>query len=50
MQMTRAQQTQLKILAQESYQPKMFETSLTSEEAQRRIEQLKKEIALADSF
>jgi hypothetical protein len=37
-------------LSIEAYQPKLFEDDLTSQEAARRIETLKREIALANSF
>jgi len=49
-QMTRAQALRLKSLAEEAYQPAQFARDLTSEEAERRIGELKAEIALADSF
>ncbi|NUU41778.1 DUF3072 domain-containing protein [Tardiphaga robiniae] len=48
--MTRGQALTLKSLAIEAYQPKQFEKDLTRAEAARRIEALKQEIALADSF
>lgn len=48
--MTRGQALTLKSLAIEAYQPKQFETDLTRAEAARRIEALRQEIALADSF
>jgi hypothetical protein len=48
--MTRGQALTLKSLAIEAYQPKQFETDLTRAEAARRIDALKREIALADSF
>jgi hypothetical protein len=48
--MTRGQALALKSLALEAYQPKQFENDLTRAEAARRIEALKQEIALADSF
>jgi hypothetical protein len=48
--MTRGQALTLKSLAIEAYQPKQFATDLTRVEAARRIEELKQEIALADSF
>jgi hypothetical protein len=35
---------------QEAYQPKLYEKNLSQAEASRRIETLKQEIALADSF
>jgi hypothetical protein len=49
-QMTRAQAVQLKSLAEEAYQPRQYARGLTFEEAKRRIDALKAEIALADSF
>lgn len=48
--MTRSQALTLKSLAIEAYQPGQFENGLTRAEAARRIEALKQEIALADSF
>lgn len=48
--MTRGQALTLKSLAIEAYQPKQFDKDLTRAEAARRIEALKQEIALADSF
>jgi hypothetical protein len=48
--MTRSQALTLKSLAIEAYQPKQFEKDLTRAEAARRIEALRQEIALADSF
>jgi len=48
--MTRSQALTLKSLAIEAYQPKQFEKELTRAEAARRIDALKQEIALADSF
>jgi hypothetical protein len=48
--MTRAQAALLKRLADEAYQPQQYEPSLSKEEAARRIEALKREIKLADSF
>lgn len=49
-QMTRAQALRLKSLAEEAYQPTQFARDLTSEEAERRIDALQAEIALADTF
>ena len=49
-QMNRAQAQRLKSLAEEAYQPQQYRPDLTSQEAARRIEALKAEIALADSF
>ena len=48
--MTRGQALTLKSLAIEAYQPKVFAPDLSRAEAARRIEALKQEIALADSF
>ena len=48
--MTRSQALTLKSLAIEAYQPRQFEKSLTRAEAARRIQMLRDEIALADSF
>jgi hypothetical protein len=48
--MTRAQALRLKELAEEAYQPKQYVPNLSSDEAARRIDALKAEIALADSF
>jgi Protein of unknown function (DUF3072) len=48
--MTRAQALRLKNLAEEAYQPERYATDLSFEKAARRIESLKAEIALADSF
>ena len=44
------QATTLRKLSIEAYQPKLFEEDLSSKEAARRIEALKREIALANSF
>ena len=49
-QMTRAQASRLKCLADEAYQPKQYARHLSFEEAQRRIHALEAEISLADSF
>jgi hypothetical protein len=49
-QMTRTQALRLKALAEEAYQPSQYARDLTFEEAERRIGELKAEIALADSF
>jgi hypothetical protein len=49
-QMTRAQALTLRSLAEEAYQPAQYARNLTFEEAERRINALKAEIALADSF
>jgi hypothetical protein len=48
--MTRAQALRLKSLAEEAYQPEQFAPDLSFDEAARRIDTLKAEIALADSF
>ncbi|MBC7584127.1 DUF3072 domain-containing protein [Tardiphaga sp. vice352] len=48
--MTRGQALTLKSLAIEAYQPRQFAADLSRTEAARRIEALKQEIALADSF
>jgi hypothetical protein len=48
--MTRGQALTLKSLAIEAYQPRQFAPDLSRSEAARRIEALKQEIALADSF
>jgi hypothetical protein len=49
-QMTRAQAMRLRTLAEEAYQPKLFERDLSQAEADRRIEVLRAEIDLANSF
>jgi hypothetical protein len=49
-QMTHAQALKLRSLSHEAYQPKLYEQNLSQAEAGRRIEILKQEIALADSF
>jgi DUF3072 family protein len=49
-QMTRAQAMRLRTLSEEAYQPRLFEEELTRGEADRRIEALKAEIELANSF
>lgn len=48
--MTRAQALRLRSLAGEAYQPEQYATGLSFDEAARRIDTLKAEIALADSF
>jgi hypothetical protein len=48
--MTRAQALRLRGLAEEAYQPEQFAANLSFDEAVRRIDALKAEIALADSF
>jgi hypothetical protein len=48
--MTRAQALRLKGLAEEAYQPDKYAPDLSFDEAARRIDALKAEIALADSF
>ncbi len=47
--MNEYQAATLRKLSIEAYQPKLF-ADLTSKEAARRIEELKREIALANSF
>jgi hypothetical protein len=49
-QMTHAQALRLRTLSEEAYQPRLFEEGLTGAEADRRIEALRAEIELADSF
>jgi hypothetical protein len=49
-QMSRAQAMRLRTLSEEAYQPKLFQEILTAAEADRRIEALKAEIELANSF
>jgi hypothetical protein len=48
--MSRGQAATLRTLSVEAYQPKLFEENLTRDEADRRIEALRQEIALANSF
>jgi Protein of unknown function (DUF3072) len=48
--MPRAQALRLKDLAEEAYQPRQYAADLSFDEAARRIDRLKAEIALADSF
>ena len=48
--MSPSQALTLRSLAAEAYQERMYEPCLTHEEAARRIEELKREIALADSY
>jgi Protein of unknown function (DUF3072) len=48
--MSRGQAATLRTLSVEAYQPKLFQENLTREEADRRIEALRQEIALAYSF
>jgi hypothetical protein len=48
--MNEYQATTLRKLSIEAYQPKLFAEGLSSAEAARRIDDLKREIALADSF
>jgi hypothetical protein len=48
--MTRAQALRLKGLAKEAFQPEQYAVGLSSDEGARRIDALKAEIALADSF
>lgn len=49
-QMNRVQAMRLKSLAEEAYQPEQFRLDLTNDEAARRIDALKAEITLAESF
>jgi DUF3072 family protein len=46
----RSQAEMLRSLSTEAYQPKQFAEDLSAAEAARRIEALRREIALADSF
>lgn len=48
--MTRAQALRLKCLAEEGFQPEKYAADLSFDEAARRIDALKAEIALADSY
>jgi len=48
--MTPTQAHFLRKLAAEAYQQKLFEPEISSQEAARRIDVLKREIALANSF
>jgi hypothetical protein len=48
--MSRGQAATLRTLSVEAYQPKLFEENLSREEADRRIEALRQEIALANSI
>ena len=48
--MTRSQAEMLRSLSIEAYQPKQFAEDLSAAEAARRIEALRREMALADSF
>jgi Protein of unknown function (DUF3072) len=48
--MSRGQAHTLRLLAVEAYQPKQFADDLSAEEAARRIEALRQEINLANSF
>ena len=48
--MNRVQAMRLKSLAEEAYQPEQFRPDLTNDEAARRIDALKAEITLAESF
>jgi Protein of unknown function (DUF3072) len=48
--MTPVQALRLKSLAEEAYQPDQYAPNLSFDEAARRIDVLKTEIALADSF
>ena len=48
--MSRAQALRLRDLSEEAYQPEQYAADLNSDEAARRIDALKAEIALANSF
>ena len=48
--MTKRQAALLKRLAEEACQPAQYKAGLSKDEAARRIEALKREIELADSF
>ena len=48
--MSCGQAATLRTLSVEAYQPKLFEKDLTRAEADRRIDALRREIALANSF
>ena len=48
--MSRGQASTLRSLSIEAYQPKQFADDLTAEEAARRIDALRQEIELANSF
>jgi hypothetical protein len=48
--MSHGQANTLRSLATEAYQPRQFAEHLTAEEAARRIEALRQEIELANSF
>jgi hypothetical protein len=48
--MNEYQATTLRKLSIEAYQPRLFEEALSPKEAARRIEALKREIALANSY
>jgi Protein of unknown function (DUF3072) len=48
--MSRGQANTLRSLSTETYQPKLFEEDLTAKEAAKRIEVLRREIELANSF
>jgi hypothetical protein len=48
--MSEYQAMTLRKLSIEAYQPKLFDEDLTSKEAAKRIDNLKREIALANSF
>lgn len=48
--MTKAQAADLKRLADEAYQPTQYQPNLSREEAARRIDALRREIELANSF
>ena len=48
--MSQGQANTLRSLSTEAYQPKLFEEDLTVKEAAKRIEALRREIELANSF
>jgi hypothetical protein len=48
--MSRGQANALRSLSIEAYQPKLFEEELTAKEAAKRIDSLRREIELANSF
>jgi len=48
--MSQRQVATLRTLSDEAYQPKLFEEDLTRAEADRRIDALRREITLANSF
>jgi hypothetical protein len=48
--MTKTQAARLRRLAEEAYQPRQYQAGLSKDEAARRIDALKREIELADSY